>query len=462
MAASSQSDPAAGAWWSCCFLYDGSKVKEEGDPTRAGICFFSPRQTPLDQQELLCGQIAGMARCMVDVSGAPPGLIRLRKLKFAVKVDGSYLWVLGCTTDLPDVSARRLLEQLAGLFRFYNGPIHRAYMEHTQQELDRTWERCVAHLQRTPSHLHRVFASLWAVDKTKVEPLLLLKAALILQACQRVPHVLAGCILYQGLVVSTQLPPDLTARVLLQEPDAGAEDEPDGGQAGPAAGSGPLPKGVQITSVYLSEDEAAALRDVSLEWMSSPSSFHGGQGSSQAGVASAGASGLVRVALYVHRLRGLVLSLLAEERFVETGSSIEDVHLSSLASLNGLEVHLQETLPTDAPPPSKSGYGFAHYDSIQNVLTTSLPPAVAPPDQPFLRAASLLHATFARLPSVSEITVRSASAAVYACRNAVQETYFQQLGAPLRNSGVPSPHDSAFALPGKARQKLLRHGVNLL
>ncbi|KAF7240765.1 Hermansky-Pudlak syndrome 4 protein [Varanus komodoensis] len=204
------------------------------------------------------------------------------------------------------------------------------------------------------------------------------------------------------------------------------------------------------------------LVSLSLPAAPSPSSFHGGQGSSQAGVASAGASGLVRVALYVHRLRGLVLSLLAEERFVETGSSIEDVHLSSLASLNGLEVHLQETLPTDAPPPSKSGYGFAHYDSIQNVLTTSLPPAVAPPDQPFLRAASLLHATFARLPSVSEITVRSASAAVYACRNAVQETYFQQLGAPLRNSGVPSPHDSAFALPGKARQKLLRHGVNLL
>ncbi|XP_047447481.1 Hermansky-Pudlak syndrome 4 protein [Mugil cephalus] len=610
------------------FLYDGSKVRGEGDPTREGICYFYPEETPLDKQELLCGQLVGVSRCVSELSSSSVRVLRLRSIKFAIRMKDDFFWALGCSMEVPTVSVCELLEQLINLYCFYNGSVHQSYQLNSQETLAARWARYLSHLLSGSSELYHIFSCLRTINPTNVDPLLLLKAALILQACQRCPLVLAGCILFRGRVVSTQMSPELTMKVMVHESETYTKAQRLNGQST----SSPSGSAVSSTAVFLTMSELQYLQSAPVDkefssystpqkdaprkktrlsrtlsdgpssesersdssssqspqkvsfsphlsesdaFVFSPApsqstpdslnpapqsfkpsfsngkqtheaeeealekshyhSFHdsecggsqihrgdsavfgknsylnGGGGGGDAScetvsefrqaeprteqsqddkvkagdrrVCCGRAQGrkaemrdpsslssacndleenpLIPMTLYMHRVKGLVLALLVEPHFLSDTASMEEVYHSSLASLNGLEAHLRTIAP--GAPGAPGPYIFAHFDCIQSTLTTNLSgrPGGAP-EHPFVRATSLLHSHFCNTETLQEAIIRSAGAAVYGTRSVAQETYFQQQGGSLRNSGIPNHQDSAFSLPSKARHRLLKHGVNLL
>ncbi|XP_034397973.1 Hermansky-Pudlak syndrome 4 protein isoform X1 [Cyclopterus lumpus] len=590
------------------FLYDGCKVKGEGDLTREGICYFYPEETPLDKQELLCGQLAGAGRCVSELSSSPVRILRLRHNTFSIRMKDDFFWALGCSVEVSTISVCELLDQLINLFCFYNGSVRRSYQLNSQETLARRWAQYLSHLQSGSLELHHIFSCLRTIDSTNIDPLLLLKAALILQACQRCPLVAAGCILFRGRVVSTQMSPDLTMKVMVHESETYTEAQRSSGPSTvssttvflimselqylqsapvdkdfsshstphkstpprktrlsrtlsdtPSTESEPSDTGSSQSPQKVSfgprlSDSSVLSPDLSQSFADPPTqleppfsngnhspeaeeevldesyyhSFHsnrdtvsqmhngdsslfgershlnGGDGDTACGTVfdfrgaeeshddkvleevSRGVCGnvqghsaeipdpprsgafdiqeecpLIPMTLYLHRVKGLVLALLVEPHFLSDTDSMEEVYHSSLASLNGLEAHLRTISP--GAPGTPGPYIFAHFDCIQSTLTTNLSgrPGGAP-ERPFVRATSLLHSHFCNTETLQEAIIRSAGAAVYGTRSVAQETYFQQHGGSLRNSGIPNHQDSAFSLPGKARHRLLKHGVNLL
>ncbi|XP_029367449.1 BLOC-3 complex member HPS4 [Echeneis naucrates] len=602
------------------FLYDASKVTGESDPTRDGICYFYPEETPIDKQELLCGQLAGVGRCVSELSSSPVRFLRLHRNKYAIRMKDDFFWALGCSAEVPTISVCELLDQLINIFCFYNGSVRQSYQMNTRETLAARWARYLSNLQSASSELHHIFSSLKTIDSTNVDPLLLLKAALILQACQRCPLVLAGCVLFRGRVLSTQMSPQLTMKVMVHESETYTKSQRPNGPSSSSSLSA-----VSSTTVFLTLSELQYLQSPPVDklsrshstpqkdappkktrlsrtlsdmastesdssdpgpsqrisfspWLSdsdnssfslappqiiadpqspppqSPvpplsngknsreaeealkdsfyqsfhsngdgdgfihnngdssvfegnSHFSGGEGDGgtacgnvfdlqgaeshddeamvgDGGVGCGRAQGrhkaqqrdlapcsgafeypgespLVPMTLYLHRVKGLVLALLVEPHFLSDTASMEEVYHSSLASLNGLEAHLR-TISSGAPG-TPGPYIFAHFDCIQSTLTTNLSggPGGAL-EHPFVRATSLLHLHFCNTETLQEAIIRSAGAAVYGTRSVAQETYFQQQGGSLRNSGIPNHQDSAFLLPSKARHRLLKHGVNLL
>ncbi|CAM9961805.1 unnamed protein product [Lampetra fluviatilis] len=188
-------------------------VTGEDDSTDKGIRYFYPPETDEDEQRLLCSQFPGVARCVAEITCRPPFMLHLRHVKFALRTQGPFFLALGCITSLPDGCCRHMLDRLLVLFTCYRGPLRLAYQQGSGPPWP-IWEPFLDHVQRAVRYLPGLFSTVRYLNKREVDPLLLLKAALILQSCQRCPHVLAGCILHNLTVVSSQLTPQVTAHLL--------------------------------------------------------------------------------------------------------------------------------------------------------------------------------------------------------------------------------------------------------
>ncbi|KAJ0068205.1 hypothetical protein NL108_017279, partial [Boleophthalmus pectinirostris] len=217
--------------------------------------------TPIDKQELLCGQLAGAGRCVSELSSSPVRVLRLRKNKFAIRMKDDFFWALGCSVDVPTVSVCELLDHLISLFCFYNGSVRQSYQLHRREILAAQWAQYLSHHQQGSTDLHHIFSCMKTIDSTNVDPLLLLKAALILQACQRCPLVLAGCILFKGRVVSTQMIPTLTMKVMVHESENFIKSQRLSG----TSGSSSLGESMSSVPVFLTTSELHYLQSAPVD-----------------------------------------------------------------------------------------------------------------------------------------------------------------------------------------------------
>uniref|UniRef100_A0A8C8GI96 HPS4 biogenesis of lysosomal organelles complex 3 subunit 2 n=1 Tax=Oncorhynchus tshawytscha TaxID=74940 RepID=A0A8C8GI96_ONCTS len=122
-----------------------------------------------------------------------------------------------------------------------------------QEDFAVRWPQYLYHLQGGSTEPHHIFSCLSTIDSTHIDPLLLLTAALILQACQRCPLVLS--LLHR--VDSTQMPHNLAVKVMVHETETETynqitmDQRPDGLSSSSSSGSTPLFSAETSTTVFL-------------------------------------------------------------------------------------------------------------------------------------------------------------------------------------------------------------------
>ncbi|XP_013408715.1 uncharacterized protein LOC106172512 [Lingula anatina] len=237
------------------FIYDHTYLQKEEDDLKDAIIYFAPNTVDINEQCALCGQLMGMVGFFKHFTGTTPKFFRLRTEVFVVKHVGKYTLAMAGDLQEPEASLKKKLDNLYTCFVFFMGNLELLFQlcdgerDKFVSSMQAVWDCYLPFSRFYGDAVSAAFESLPVIELPKSGSNLFVKASSLLQASQRRPGVLAGCLLFKNRVLVTQLSQDLTARLLLIKPQQSHLPcqiyEPDFS----------LPKGVRILSVYLTVEE---------------------------------------------------------------------------------------------------------------------------------------------------------------------------------------------------------------
>ncbi|ESO97422.1 hypothetical protein LOTGIDRAFT_231593 [Lottia gigantea] len=198
------------------FIFDHTVLKREEDDLKDAIIYYFPTIDP-DSQCALVGQIIGMSEFFYNaIPRSRPNIMKLHHNKFVLRQRGDYTFKLGT-------------EFLSGLKLL--------------------WDIYLPFCENVGDVVGQMFQMLPTVNIPKSSSQLFLHASHILQRSVLYSNVLAGAILYRNQCLCSQLPPNLTKRLLLLKPRQTHITRAQ------VKTSFELPQGIQLLKVFLKTDE---------------------------------------------------------------------------------------------------------------------------------------------------------------------------------------------------------------
>ncbi|XP_063396096.1 putative uncharacterized protein DDB_G0282133 isoform X2 [Mytilus trossulus] len=208
------------------FIYDHNKLKKEEDDLKDAIVYFYPIITNADEQCALCGQLMGLSEFLqATISESVPTFFKLQNEKYCLKRVGSYTMGLEGSLNDSDFHMKKQLNFLHDSFVMFCGSIQNIVQQFENDNagfadaLQKIWDVLYSSGCFYNNFISQVFQIVPTVHLPKSGSDLFCQASYILQSSQRRPGVHVGAILYKNKVLCTQMPPELTRKLILVKPE---------------------------------------------------------------------------------------------------------------------------------------------------------------------------------------------------------------------------------------------------